>query len=121
MMSKEELCKKITDLYPEIGICGINLNVSYSKEKKAWVVDLKKGSHELQHYLEDLRMPRPAWKANNVCPWDSRLPSCEKILRGSSIDFLWEVKARKSCATSPQEISGAKRTKSCRIGHGMRG
>ena len=53
MMSKEELCKKIIELYPDIGACGLDLKVNYSKEKKAWIVDLKKGSHALQHYLED--------------------------------------------------------------------
>ena len=53
MMSKEELCRKITELYPDIGGCGIDLQVNYSDEKKAWMVDLKKGSHELRHYLED--------------------------------------------------------------------
>ena len=53
MMSKEELCKKITELYPDIGACGLDLQVNYSKEKKVWVVDLKKDGHELQHYLED--------------------------------------------------------------------
>jgi len=52
MMSKEELCRKITELYPDVGACGMDLKVSYSDEKKAWVVDLKKGSHELRHYLE---------------------------------------------------------------------
>ena len=53
MMSKAELCRKITDLYPDIGACGLDLKVNYSSEKKAWVVDLKKGGHELVHYLED--------------------------------------------------------------------
>ena len=47
MYNKDELCKKITDIYPEIGQCGIDINVSYDDEKKAWVVDLIKDSHEL--------------------------------------------------------------------------
>ena len=52
MYSKEELCKKITDLYPEIGECGIDITVEYDQEKKVWMVDLTKGSHELKHHLE---------------------------------------------------------------------
>ncbi|OGR02833.1 MAG: hypothetical protein A2511_11915 [Deltaproteobacteria bacterium RIFOXYD12_FULL_50_9] len=52
MYSKEELCKKITVLYPEIGQCGIGINVDYDKGKKIWAVDLKKGTHELKHHLE---------------------------------------------------------------------
>ncbi|MBW2011498.1 MAG: hypothetical protein JRG68_03660 [Deltaproteobacteria bacterium] len=53
MHSKEELCEKIRDLYPDIGACGIDVNVDYDKEKKVWVVDLKKDKHELKTFLED--------------------------------------------------------------------
>jgi hypothetical protein len=52
MHNKEELCKKITSIYPDLGVCGIDVNVDYDEEKKAWVVDLKKDEHELKHYLE---------------------------------------------------------------------
>ena len=52
MYTKDELCKKITDIYPDIGQCGIDIDVSYDAEKKAWVVDLIKDSHELKHYLD---------------------------------------------------------------------
>ena len=52
MYTKDELCKKITDIYPDIGQCGIDIDVSYDNEKKAWVVDLTKDSHELKHYLD---------------------------------------------------------------------
>ncbi len=52
MYSDQELCRKITEIYPEIGECGINLEVQHDDQKKVWVVDLKKGSHELTHHLE---------------------------------------------------------------------
>lgn len=52
MHSKEELCKKIAALYPDIGTCGIDLAVTHDPEKKVWVIDLKKGPHELKHHLE---------------------------------------------------------------------
>lgn len=52
MYTKDELCKKITDLYPEIGECGIGILVDYDQQKKIWMVDLKKGGHELKHHLE---------------------------------------------------------------------
>jgi hypothetical protein len=52
MYSDQELCGKITAIYPEIGECGINIGVQHDDEKKVWVVDLKKGEHELKHYLE---------------------------------------------------------------------
>lgn len=53
MHDKKALCEKIRELYPDIGACGIDVNVEYDKEKKAWVVDLKKEKHELKTFLED--------------------------------------------------------------------
>jgi len=47
-----QLCNKITEIYPEIGECGIDIDVRFDADKKAWVVDLKKGSNELIHYLD---------------------------------------------------------------------
>lgn len=52
MIDKKALCEKITSIYPDIGQCGINIDVDYSEEKKAWVVDLKKEKHHLQTHLE---------------------------------------------------------------------
>jgi hypothetical protein len=53
MIEKEELCKKIIALYPDIGQCGIDVNVEFDKEQNAWVVDLKKDKHELKTFLEE--------------------------------------------------------------------
>jgi hypothetical protein len=52
MYNRQELCEKITEIYPEIGQCGIDLDVFFDEEKKAWVVELTKDSHELKHYLD---------------------------------------------------------------------
>jgi len=48
----KELCDKIRSIYPEIGECGINVNVDYDQGKKTWVVDLKKDERHLVTYLE---------------------------------------------------------------------
>ena len=53
MIDKEELCKKIVLLYPDIGKCGIDVNVEFDKDQNTWVVDLKKDRHELKTFLED--------------------------------------------------------------------
>lgn len=53
MIDKAQLCAKITELYPDIGECGIDVDVDYDEEKKAWIVDLKKDKFELKTYLED--------------------------------------------------------------------
>jgi hypothetical protein len=53
MIDKATLCAKITELYPDIGECGIDIDVNYDEEKQAWIVDLKKDKFELKTYLED--------------------------------------------------------------------
>lgn len=52
MYDKDELCGKIKEIYPDIGECGIDVKVDYDEQKKAWIVDLKKGVHELKTHLE---------------------------------------------------------------------
>lgn len=52
MTTREELCKKITEVFPDIGVCGIDLDVSFDEKNKAWAVDLKKGEHHLKTFLE---------------------------------------------------------------------
>ncbi|MDJ0721391.1 MAG: hypothetical protein QNJ04_07165 [Desulfobacterales bacterium] len=53
MIDKKELCAKIQELYPDIGECGIDVEVEYDETKQAWVVDLKKDKFELKTFLED--------------------------------------------------------------------
>ena len=52
MYTENELCEKITKLYPEIGVCGIDIDVTYDEQKKSWVVNLRKDSHSLNHFLD---------------------------------------------------------------------
>jgi hypothetical protein len=52
MYNQKELCDKIKALYPDLGECGIDVQVHYDGTKEAWVVDLKKNQHELKTYLE---------------------------------------------------------------------
>jgi hypothetical protein len=53
MIDKEELCRKIIELYPDMGECGIDVNVEFDKDQNTWVVDLKKNKYELKTFLED--------------------------------------------------------------------
>ena len=53
MIDKAALCAKITELYPDIGECGIDIDVFYDEDKQAWIVDLKKDQFELKTYLEE--------------------------------------------------------------------
>jgi hypothetical protein len=53
MIDKNKLCQKIKDLYPDIGECGIDIDVTFDEPNQRWRVDLKKGSHQLKTFLED--------------------------------------------------------------------
>lgn len=53
MIDKEELCQKIITLYPDIGECGIDIQVEFDEDQNTWVVDLKKERHELKTFLEE--------------------------------------------------------------------
>jgi hypothetical protein len=53
MYDKSELCEKIRTIYPDIGECGIDIDVDYDQDQKSWVVYLKKDNHELKTFLED--------------------------------------------------------------------
>ena len=52
MHDKNELCKKIKSIYPDIGECGIDIKVDYDETKKVWIVDLKKDNLKLKTHLE---------------------------------------------------------------------
>jgi hypothetical protein len=43
---------KLMEMYPEMNEHGISLTVDFSKEKKAYVVKLKKDQHELSTHIE---------------------------------------------------------------------
>jgi len=53
MYDKKELCEKIIELYPDIGECGIDVDVDYDEAQKSWTVNLKKDQIQLKHFLED--------------------------------------------------------------------
>jgi hypothetical protein len=53
MIDKGALCEKIRMLYPDIGACGIDVDVEYDQGQKSWVVHLKKDTQRLKTFLED--------------------------------------------------------------------
>jgi len=81
MYTREELCKKITQIYPEIGQCGIDIDVRFDDEKKAWVVDLVKDSHELKHYL-DLPEADGCMEGNKCVPLGLEIAQLRKNIEG---------------------------------------
>lgn len=53
MIDKKSLCDKIRQIYPDIGECGIDVEVDFDSQQKSWVVHLKKGATRLKTFLED--------------------------------------------------------------------
>ena len=53
MVDKAELCAKIKSIYPDIGECGIDIEIDYDEAQKSTVVYLHKGNKKVKHYLPD--------------------------------------------------------------------
>jgi hypothetical protein len=53
MLDKKTLCDKIRQLYPDIGECGIDVDVNYDQAQKSWAVHLQKDHYKLKTFLED--------------------------------------------------------------------
>ena len=52
MFNREEVCQKITELNPDLGACGIDIDTFYSAAKKSWIIRSQKGDHDIVHYLD---------------------------------------------------------------------
>ena len=52
MLDKNTICEKIRDIYPDIGVCGIDVSVEYDDALNRWKVYLKKDAQELKTFLE---------------------------------------------------------------------
>ncbi len=48
----EKLCKKIEQIYPDIGACGINVQVIWDEKAESWAVVLEKEGKRLLTHLE---------------------------------------------------------------------
>lgn len=52
MHDKEALCQTIISMYPDIGTCGIDVDVEFDESKNVWAVHLNRDDHHLTHYLD---------------------------------------------------------------------
>jgi len=53
MLNQEQLCQKIQSIYPDIGKCGMDLDVVYDDEAQSTVIKLRKGNKTVRHFLSD--------------------------------------------------------------------
>jgi hypothetical protein len=54
MYNRAELCEKIRNIYPDIGACGIDVDVDYDTDQDSWVVYLDKRGRRIKHFLSEL-------------------------------------------------------------------
>ncbi len=52
MYTGQQVCERITDIFPEIGSCSKDIKVTYDSDTDTWLVHLEDGTHSLNHYLE---------------------------------------------------------------------
>jgi hypothetical protein len=51
-ITRQELCKKIEEVIPNAGVCGIDFDVTFDESVHAWAVDLHRGQRHLQTFIE---------------------------------------------------------------------
>ena len=81
MYDKEQLCNKITEIFPEIGECGIDVDVNFDADKNVWVVSLEKDSHTLKHYL-DLPEADSCMEGDKCVPLGLEIAQLRKNIQG---------------------------------------
>jgi hypothetical protein len=52
MVTKEELCKRIESIHPDIGVCGLDFEVDYDDKVRAWSVDFHQGKKHLRTFVD---------------------------------------------------------------------
>jgi hypothetical protein len=63
--TKENLEKKLLEMYPEIQAFGLSLSLELDKGKDAWVVSFEKGGHRRHAFLD--RKDADSCIGGNVC------------------------------------------------------
>ena len=48
----KQLCHQIREIYPDIGECGINVDVWFEDAKQSWMIHLSKNGHDLRTHIE---------------------------------------------------------------------
>lgn len=50
--TKEDLKKKLLEMYPEISTYGLSTELEYDEGKEAWIVSFSKGIHRRHAFLD---------------------------------------------------------------------
>ena len=52
MITKDALCKKIEDVFPKAGSCGVDFDVEFDDDVQAWTVDLHHDGRHLRTFVD---------------------------------------------------------------------
>ena len=52
MLTNEQVCRQITELYPDFGDCKDTLTVAWDRVNDAWAVDFEMEGRKIRHYLD---------------------------------------------------------------------
>ena len=58
MNDRIEICRRITEVMPELGVCGFDINVSHDDTLSAWRVDYEVGGKRAVTFLDDADVDR---------------------------------------------------------------
>lgn len=58
MYDRIEICRKITEALPELGVCGFDINVTHDDELKAWRVNYDEEGRRAVTFLDDADVER---------------------------------------------------------------
>lgn len=53
MYDRIEICSRITEAMPELGVCGFDINVTHDDNLKAWRVGYGESGQRAQTFLDD--------------------------------------------------------------------
>ena len=65
MLDKKEVCEKITELNPDLGVCGTDIETYYNRAKGSWVI-VSKRETMTRFIFWTSRIYRNAWTAFSV-------------------------------------------------------
>jgi hypothetical protein len=52
MDTRAALCKKIEEVIPNAGACGVDFDVEFDDNVQAWAMDLHHGKHRLRTFID---------------------------------------------------------------------
>jgi hypothetical protein len=58
MYDRIEMCQRITEVLPELGVCGFDINVTHDDDLKAWRVNYDDHGQRALTFLDDADVDR---------------------------------------------------------------